>query len=175
MLKASSIPKVFLVAYLMLAGQVCKGQNEFSQHHIDSLKNIDLRGLDNIQRAEIHYHIAENYTYWMVDSSILYAERALNVFRNAGIDDGIRSTLGIMVEQLYINGELYKSIKYAFELESMLLASNQYQRLPSLYNSIGNNLKRQGDFKGALTYYYKSAKHSKEQKQLIIFQIIDHH
>ncbi|MCB0738470.1 MAG: tetratricopeptide repeat protein, partial [Bacteroidetes bacterium] len=101
--------------------------------------------------------MASLFNYQMVDSAVYYGELALKGFEEINHKQGIFESKGLLIEQLYIKGELFKSLKYAFDVEELARNNDEFNITARHYNSIGNNLKRQEDYSGAIKYYHRSA------------------
>ncbi len=101
----------------------------------------------------LHYRIFSEFGSYKTDSAITYGKRPL-----AALEPGSPDTLealfhATLVEVLYAKGELWRSMQHAYRAEKFYAERGNSAMLVDLHNSMGNNLKRQGDWEQAIAYY----------------------
>ena len=143
-----SLPLLLLVPTL-LHGQVPVA----NQHRIDSLTSrLSTCGSDTARMA-VYLGIADAYGSYKLDSSIAVLERGIALAERTNDTHWLARFDSYITEPLYARGELWRSMRHGYEAERLLLASGDSSQLADLYNSMGNNLKRQGAWAQAMHYY----------------------
>ena len=76
----------------------------------------------------------------------------MRIYNNLELENMVIQEKYNSIEQLYIKGELWRSIQFAYAVEEFFIEQGDSALLPSLYNSMGNNLKRQKDWRDRVPY-----------------------
>ena len=124
-----------------------------NQHRIDSLTALLATCASDTARMAIYAGIADGYGSYKVDSTIAVMERGIALAEQTH-DLKRQAFFNVLItEPLYARGELWRSMRHGYQAERLILASGDSSQLPDLYNSMGNNLKRQGAWTQAMHIY----------------------
>ena len=142
------------IGLAVVLGAPCRAQIPLAnKHRIDSLTALLATCTSDTARLALCAEIADGYGSYKVDSTIAVLERGIALAERTDHVKWLAQFNSLITEPLYSRGELWRSMRHGYEAERLYLASGDSLPLADLYNSMGNNLKRQGAWTQAMRYY----------------------
>ncbi|HLG39591.1 MAG TPA: tetratricopeptide repeat protein, partial [Chitinophagaceae bacterium] len=129
---------------------------QFSSEEIIRLKNKLNNTGEDTARINICLEISNDYRYTNIDSSIWYAEKAVEISRsihNLSAEAAALSQKGFIVLE---TGDLPQSLQYQFMALDLLQGAADPEAMGFALNRIGNIYMELGDWKKAIDYYRRS-------------------
>jgi signal transduction histidine kinase/tetratricopeptide (TPR) repeat protein len=126
------------------------------------LRQIAIATEDSV-KVSLYDDLAFTYAWSNADSSIMFAEREMDLAQKINDDAGVARSYLVLSAALTTNGNYSRALDNAFKALAFFEKTNDFRNIAFANQQIGGCYREMGDYSNSLRYYYRALRIGKNK------------